>query len=53
MITANEQFDWMLEHTEILERNLHADPAHTGLLRVVDRGYRIAAGDVIDVRFNV
>ena len=24
-----------------------------GLLRVVDRAYRIAAGDVIDVKFNV
>ena len=32
MITADELLDWMLEDTEILERNLHADPAHDGLL---------------------
>ena len=33
MITADEQLDWMLEDTEILEHNLYADPAHTDLLR--------------------
>lgn len=33
MITADEQLNWMLEDTEILEHNLHADPAHTDLLR--------------------
>ena len=32
MITADELLDWMLEDTEILERNLHADPARDGLL---------------------
>ena len=32
MITADEQLDWMLEDIEILERNLHADPARTDLL---------------------
>jgi len=33
LITAEEQLDWMLEDTEILERNLYADPARTGLLQ--------------------
>ena len=33
LITAAEQLDWMLEDTEILERNLYADPAHTDLLQ--------------------
>ena len=32
MITADEQLDWILEDTEILERNLHVDPARTDLL---------------------
>lgn len=33
LITAEEQLDWMLEDTEILERNLYGDPARTGLLQ--------------------
>ena len=33
LITAEEQLDWMLEDTEILERNLYSDPAHTELLQ--------------------
>ena len=33
LITAEEQLDWMLEDTEILERNLYADPARTELLQ--------------------
>ena len=32
MITADEQLDWILEDIEILERNLHVDPARTDLL---------------------
>ena len=32
MITADEQLDWILEDTEILERNLHVDQARTDLL---------------------
>ena len=32
LITAEEQLDWMLEDTEILERNLYGDPARAGLL---------------------
>ena len=33
LITAEEQLDWMLEDTEILERNLYSDPARTELLQ--------------------
>lgn len=33
LIGADELLDWMLEDTEILERNLYADPARTGLLQ--------------------
>ena len=33
LIGAEELLDWMLEDTEILERNLYGDPAHTGLLQ--------------------
>ena len=33
MITADELLDWILDDTEILERNLHADPARTDLLQ--------------------
>ena len=33
LITAEEQLDWMLDDTEILERNLYADPARTELLQ--------------------
>ena len=33
LITAEEQLDWMLEDTEILERNLYGDPARAGLLQ--------------------
>ena len=33
LITAEEHLDWMLEDTEILERNLYGDPARTGLLQ--------------------
>ena len=32
MITADKQLDWILEDIEILERNLHVDPARTDLL---------------------
>lgn len=33
LIGAEELLDWMLEDTEILERNLYGDPARTGLLQ--------------------
>lgn len=33
MITADEKIDWILEDTEILERNLYSDPTHTDLLQ--------------------
>ena len=33
LITAEELLDWMLEDTEILERNLYGDPARTDLLQ--------------------
>lgn len=33
LISAEEQLDWMLEDTEILERHLYGDPARTGLLQ--------------------
>lgn len=33
LIGAEEMLDWMLEDTEILERNLYGDPARTGLLQ--------------------
>ena len=33
LISAEEQLDWMLEDTEILERNLYGDPARTDLLQ--------------------
>ena len=33
LISAEELLDWMLEDTEILERNLYGDPARTGLLQ--------------------
>ena len=33
LITAEEQLDWMLDDTEILERNLYAEPARTDLLQ--------------------
>ena len=33
LIAAEVAFDWMLEDTEILERNLYADPARTELVQ--------------------
>ena len=33
LITAEERLDWMLEDTEIMERNLYSDPARTELLQ--------------------
>ncbi len=33
LIAAADRLDWLLEDTEILERNLYRDPAQTGLLQ--------------------
>ena len=33
LVTAEVAFDWMLEDTEVLERNLYADPARTELVQ--------------------
>ena len=33
LVTAEAAFDWMLEDTDILERNLYTDPAHTDLVQ--------------------
>ena len=33
MITPDEQLNWILEDTEILERHLYSDPSETGLLQ--------------------
>lgn len=57
LISAETALDWMLEDTEILERNLYTDPARTGVVQralgVLERGVPLHEEpfDADDTRF--